>query len=244
MAGTSPQGKSLDFSVLEYDNYNDYILSFGTVKDNRYLGNRNTTTIIVQLGYRTTKIPYTQEEYRKRVDIALEAIRPKALHSGLFGDGLSPTSTDPVLLGFKSRELLNLNKIISTIAFTSYISTDGSEISGYIDLDMSWRNCIRQALKHTDWTAVFAGRSRLKPMPHHLSYSNPRYNMVRYTDSDNFLVVHHHRFGLMFMHRGDHKMITVGGQTNLYTGNAKRSMVYSPKFGYVVFYDHVVRKKV
>ncbi|KAH8282355.1 hypothetical protein KR054_006982 [Drosophila jambulina] len=238
------QGKSVDFSVLEFDNYNDYILSFGTLQDNRYLTNRNTITTIVQLGYRTTKIPYTLEEFSKRVEIALEAIRPKTLLIGLFSDALSPTNTDKVLLGFKSREKLNRHKIISTIVFTSYIDSEGSEISGYIDLDMSWRSCILEAIRHTDWRAVFAGRSRLKPMSNNLSYSNPRYNMVKYTDSDNFLVMHHHRFGLMFMHRGDHKMITVGGQTNIYTGNAKRSMVYSPKYGYVVFYDHVVRKKV
>ncbi|KAH8249300.1 hypothetical protein KR032_008386, partial [Drosophila birchii] len=236
--------KSVDFSVLEFDNYNDYILSFGTVQDNRYLANRDTTKIIVQLGYRTTKIPYTHEEYLKRVEIAQEAIRPKTNLIGLFSDGLAPTNTDPVLLGFKAREMFNRNKIISTIVFTSYVNNDGSEISGYIDLDQSWRNCILETMRHTDWRGVFAGRCRLKPMSHNLSYANPRYNMVKYTDSDNFLVVHHHHFGLMFMHRGDHKMITVGGQVNMYTGNAKRSMVYSPKYGYVVFYDHVVRKKV
>ncbi|XP_017048966.1 cilia- and flagella-associated protein 299 [Drosophila ficusphila] len=238
------QGKSVDFSVLEFDNYNDYITSFATVKDHRYLGNLSTIKTIVQLGYRTTKIPYTPDEYVKRVDIALEAIRPKTSHIGLFSDLLAPTNEDPVLLEFKSRELLNLNKILSTIVFTSYINVDGSEISGYIDLDMSWRNCYREALKHTDWRGVFAGRTRLKPMPHHLSYSNPRYNMVKYSDSDNYQVMHDHHYGLMFMHRGDHKMISVGGQFNMYSRNAKRSMVYSPKFGYVVFYDHFVRKKV
>ncbi|KAH8421154.1 hypothetical protein KR009_003818 [Drosophila setifemur] len=240
----SSQGKNVDFSVLEYNNYNDYISSFATVKDYRYLNNQSTIKTIVQLGYRTTKIPYSLEEYAKRVNIALEAIRPKTAHVGYFSDFMSPTNTDPVLLEFKSRELLNLNKILSTIVFTSYINIDGSEISGYIDLEMSWRNCFRETVKHTDWRGVFAGRTRLKPLPHHLSYSNPRYNVVKYTESDNYLVMHDHHFGLMFMHRGDHKMISVGGQTNMYTRNAKRSMVYSPKYGYVVFYDHVVRKKV
>ncbi|KAI8038120.1 hypothetical protein M5D96_009161 [Drosophila gunungcola] len=222
----SAQGKSIDFSVLEFDTYNDYITSFATVKDYRYLNNQNTIKTIVQLGYRTTKIPYTSDEYVKRVDIALEAIRPKTTHIGLFCDLMAPTNKDP------------------TIVFTSYINIDGSEISGYIDLEMSWRNCFRETMKHTDWRGVFGGRSRLKPMPHHLSYSNPRYNIVKYTDSDNYHVMHDHDYGLMFMHRGDHKMISVGGQTNMYSRNAKRSMVYSPKFGYVVFYDHIVRKKV
>ncbi|EDV31893.1 uncharacterized protein Dana_GF14314 [Drosophila ananassae] len=237
-------GKNVDFSVLEFDNYTDYINSFATVHDYRYLNNQRTIKTIVQLGYRTTKVPYTADEFAKRVNMAVEAIRPKTAHVGLFSDLMSPTNQDPVLLEFKAREPLNLNKILSTIVFTSYINIDGSEISGYIDLDMSWRNCFLQSLKHTDWRGVFAGRTRLKPMPHHLSYSNPRYNMVKYTQSDNYVVMHDHHFGLMFMHRGDHKMISVGGQHNIYSRNAKRSMVYSPKYGYVVFYDHFVRKKV
>lgn len=107
------QGKNVDFSVLEYENYNDYISSFATVKDYRYLSNQNTIKTIVQLGYRTTKIPYNTEEFIKRVDIALEAIRPKTVQVGYFSDALSPTNTDPVLLGFKSREKLNLSKILS-----------------------------------------------------------------------------------------------------------------------------------
>ncbi|KAH8244476.1 cilia- and flagella-associated protein 299 [Drosophila bipectinata] len=238
------QGKNVDFSVLEFENYNDYISSFATAQDYRYLNNQNTIKTIVQLGYRTTKIPYSSDEFAKRVTMAVEAIRPKTTHVGLFGDLMSPTNKDPVLLEFKARESLNRNKILSTIVFTSYVNVDGSEISGYIDLDMSWRNCFIQSLKHTDWRGVYAGRTRLKPLPHHLSYSNPRYNMVKYTQSDNYVVMHDHHHGLMFMHRGDHKMITVGGQHNIYTKNAKRSMVYSPKYGYVVFYDHFVRKKV
>ncbi|KAH8269351.1 hypothetical protein KR018_007031 [Drosophila ironensis] len=238
----SNQGKSVDFSVLEFENYDDYINSFATVMDHRYMNSHSTIKTIVQLGYRTTKIPYTINEFKKRVELALEAIRPKTSHHGYFSDVMSLKNKDPVLLEFKSRESPNLNKILSTIVFTSYIHSNGSEISGYIDLEMSWRNCTREALKHTDWRGVFAGRSRLKPMPHHLSYSNPRFNMIKYTDSDNYLVMHDHHYGLMFMHRGDHKMITVGAQTN--TKNAKRSMVYSPKYGYVVFYDHFVRKKV
>ncbi|XP_068151622.1 cilia- and flagella-associated protein 299 [Drosophila tropicalis] len=237
-------GKSIDFSVLDHNNYVDYIHSFATVNDRRYLNNRRTIKTIVQLGYRTTKIPYTELEYEKRRDIALQSIRPKMVGLSSFGSFLPAENQDPVLLEFKRRELPNLNKYLSTIIFTSYVHTDGSEISGYLDLDMSWRNALREALKHTDWKGVFEGRHRLKPMSHHLSYWNPRYGMLKYTASDNFLIIHDHQYGLMFMHKGDHKKISLGGQHNQYSKNAKRSMVYSPKYGYVVFYDHIVRKKV
>lgn len=106
-------GKNVDFSVLEFDNYTDYINSFASVQDYRYLSNQRTIKTIVQLGYRSTKIPYTAEEFAKRVGMAVEAIRPKTAHVGLFSDLMSPLNQDPVLLEFKFREPLNLNKILS-----------------------------------------------------------------------------------------------------------------------------------
>ncbi|XP_017153665.1 cilia- and flagella-associated protein 299 [Drosophila miranda] len=233
----------VDLSVLDFDTYNDYINSFATADDERFLSNQKIIKSIVQLGYRTTKVPYDNDEFDRRVLIAEQAIRPKTTTMGLLGDFMSPSNNDPVLLEFKRREVPNLNKYLSTIVFTSYISSDGYEISGYIDLDSSWRMGGSDT-KKIDWQCVFEGRCRVRPMAHHLSYSNARYNMVKYTHSDNYLVMHDHHFGLLFMHKGDHKIITVGGQVNLYSRNAKRSMVYSPKLGYVVFYDHLVRKKV
>ncbi|SPP86014.1 cilia- and flagella-associated protein 299 [Drosophila guanche] len=235
--------QQVDLSVLNFETYNDYINSFTTADDERFLSNRKVIKSIVQLGYRTTKVPYDQDEFDRRVNIAEQAIRPKTTKVGLLGDFMSPTNTDPVLLEFKRREIPNLIKYLSTIVFTSYQAKDGSEISGYIDLECSWRHAASD-IKKIDWKCVFEGRCRVKAMPHHLSYSNPRYNMVKYTDSDNYLVMHDHYYGLLFMHKGDRKIVTVGGQYNLYSKNAKRSMVYSPKLGYVVFYDHIVRKKV
>ena len=128
--------------------------------------------------------------------------------------------------------------------FTSTINTDGSEISGYIDLGMSWSNAFRKAFKHTDWQGVFEGRVRLKPMSHHLSYRNQRNNVVLFTDSDNFKVMHDHINGLTFMHKGDHKLIPVCGVKNAFSRNVARTMEVSPKYGTFVFYDHIVRKKV
>lgn len=126
-------GKNVDFSVLEFDNYTDYINSFATVHDYRYLNNQRTIKTIVQLGYRTTKVPYTADEFAKRVNMAVEAIRPKTAHVGLFSDLMSPTNQDPVLLEFKAREPLNLNKILSvskgTPPFLSIVTNLSSSLA-------------------------------------------------------------------------------------------------------------------
>ncbi|XP_030380663.1 cilia- and flagella-associated protein 299 [Scaptodrosophila lebanonensis] len=236
--------KIVDFSVLEFANYNEYLDSYITTKDRRYLGNRAITNYIVKLGYRSTKAPYKENEFEKRRELALLAIRPKIMGIQYYGDYLDPENKDPVLLEFRKREKPNLTKVLTSIVFTTFHRNDGSEISGYLDLDMSWRNAMREAVKHTDWRGVFEGRVRLKPMPHHLSYSNPHYNILKYTPSDNFSVLHDHDYGLLFMHKGDHKIISVGNQITKYSKNASRTMVYSPKLGYVIFYDHIVRKKV
>lgn len=128
--------------------------------------------------------------------------------------------------------------------FTTFIDTDGSEVSGYLDLGMSWANTRRKAVRHTNWPAVYEGRHRLEPMPHHLSYFNRKYNVLHYTDSDNFKVVHDGRYGMMFQHKGDRKILPVGGKWNPFSKNVTRTMAISPKQGTIVFYDHIIRKKV
>lgn len=128
---------------------------------------------------------------------------------------------------------------LQTIVFTSC-----GLLSGYIDLGMSWHNAFRNSFKHTDWKGIFEGHAMLKPRLHHLSYRNQRTNEVLFTDSDNFKVMHDDVLGMIFMHKGDHKLIPVAGAWNRFSKNVNRSMAVSPRYGTVVFYDHIVRKKV
>lgn len=131
--------------------------------------------------------------------------------------------------------------------FTTFVNHQGSEISGYLDLGMSWANTRRRAIRHTHWPAVYEGRDRLVPMPHHLSYFNRRTNTLNYTDSDNFKVIHHDHYGLVFLHKGDHNFIPVGNIKKYpisISKNVARSIAISQKQGTVVFYDHIIRKKV
>ncbi|EDW03059.1 cilia- and flagella-associated protein 299 [Drosophila grimshawi] len=236
--------KVVDTSVLGFATYEDYVNSFSTKNDIRYLGNIRVAGNLAKLGYRSTKTPYSEKEFVKRVDLAMLAIRPKITGIQPFSRFMSPDNTDPVLLEFKRREVPIFSKILATIVFARYTAPDSSDVSAYLDLGMSWQNTVRRAIRHTNWKGVYEGSARLLPMSHHLSYNNPRYNMLNYTDSDNFCVIHDHRYGLMFKHRGDHKYIPVGGSPTPFDKNVKRSISSSPKYGTMIFYDHTVRKKV
>ncbi|KAH8403006.1 hypothetical protein KR222_003096, partial [Zaprionus bogoriensis] len=232
-----------DFSVIGFKNHKDYLDSFTSKKDTMYLSNKETARRIVELGYRSTNVPYEEKEFEKRLDIAMQALRPKITGLEHFSIYMPENCKDPVLLEFKKREDPIYNKQLATIVFTSYVDSEGSEISGYLDLGMSWANTRRRAMRHTNWRAVYEGHDRLEPMPHHLSYSNQRSNILLYTNSDNFKVLHDHTYGMMFQHKGDHKIIPVGGKPNPFSKNVKRSMAIGSRQT-VVFYDHIVRKKV
>ncbi|XP_017848095.1 uncharacterized protein LOC108603640 [Drosophila busckii] len=236
--------KQVDLSVANYKDYEQYISSFTTAKDKLYLPNSRTAAGIIKLGYRSTKIPYDEEEYENRLNLAMQALHPKILGIVPFSRFIPPGTKDTVLLEFKKREVPNFTKRICTIVFITYTESDGSETSSYLDLEMSWKNAMRQVERHTPWQKVYEGHDRVKPLQHHLSYINHRSNFIKYTDSDNFRVLHDHQYGLMFMHIGDHKMIPVSNKPNPYSANVNRTMYLTARYGTIVFYDHVVRKKV
>ncbi|XP_034473506.1 cilia- and flagella-associated protein 299 [Drosophila innubila] len=231
--------ETVDLRLVYFKNYEDYLDSFTTKKDAMYLGNKKIARSIVKLGYRSTELPYEEREFARRTNLAKQSLRPKIMGIQPFSRFMSPDNTDPVLLQFKHRESQIFNKVLSTIVFISC-----ELISGYIDLGMSWHNAIRNSFKHTDWKGIFEGHAKLKPRSYHLSYRNNRNNEVLFNDSDNFKVMHDDVLGMIFMHKGDHKLIPVAGAWNKFSRNVNRSMADSPIYGTVVFYDHVVRKKV
>ncbi|XP_062142606.1 cilia- and flagella-associated protein 299 [Drosophila sulfurigaster albostrigata] len=236
--------KDVDFSLINFQSYDAYLDSFTTIEDACYLADAQVARRIAKLGYRSTKVPYSEKEFQQRHELAMQQLQPKIMGIEPFSNFMRSDCTDPVLLQFKLREIPIFSKKLSTIVFTTCIHGDGSEMSGYIDLENSWQSAMRRTFKHTNWRAIYEGKTKLKPKPQHLSFRNPRYNLLLYNDSDNFKVVHDHRYGMMFMHRGDHKLIPVSGKSTPFSKNVKRSMVHSPKFGTYIFYDHHVRKKV
>lgn len=83
----------------------------------------------------------------------------------------------------------------------------------------------------------------LRPKPTDLSYYNSRTNLTCHTHSDNYAIVNDYHHGLLFMHKGDRKKICADLNNDKYKGNSWRTMVFSPLYGHVILYDHIVRRK-
>lgn len=120
----------------------------------------------------------------------------------------------------------------------------GFEVSAYIDYDYSLRRANLKLEGHLNWSAIFEKQAPIIPKPTHLSYYDWHKGLVYYNDSDNYAVIHDVENGLIFMHKGDHKKICIDVTRELYKKNCTRSMIFSEKYGYVIFYDHVIRKKI
>lgn len=120
----------------------------------------------------------------------------------------------------------------------------GFEVSGYIDFEHSLKQSNLMVEGCTDWLGVFQERVLLRPKPTDLSFYDWHKGAVHYNHSENYVVLHDVENGLIFMHRGDHKKICVDILREMYTNNCTREMHFSEKYGHVIFYDHVIRKKI
>ena len=131
-----------------------------------------------------------------------------------------------------------------TIIFVKHRLKSGFEISGYIDYENSLRRANIHMEGSTNWAGIFEHQLPLVPKRTHLSFFDWHKGFVAYNDSENYAVVHDVEHGLIFMHKGDHKKICVDVSRELYKKNCSRSMVFSDRYGHVIFYDHVIRKKI
>lgn len=117
----------------------------------------------------------------------------------------------------------------------------GFDISGYIDYADSLLGCAVHRLGATNWRAVFEGRKLLCPNRNDLSFYDWESGNIHFNNTDNFEVMHVGT-SLMFKHIGDHKIISVNPSDFPNNDSVKRTFLYSPLYGYIVFYDHIVRK--
>ncbi|XP_055857514.1 cilia- and flagella-associated protein 299-like [Episyrphus balteatus] len=230
-----------DVFLLDCDTYEDYLDIYITRNDLRFLRNIRFSRMLVELGYRSTTEIYTPEQFNIRKAAAYEAMFPIKKSLILFHDGIQ--ITDPVLHELAEREKSNYQKILSTIIFLRHRQKSGFEISGYIDFENSLRKSNLKTDDSTDWKAVFMMRSLLRPKPTDLSFHNSRTNTTFNNESDNYAIINDHDHGLIFMHKGDRKKIFVNQDKGSGHANATRTMVFSPKYGHVILYDHIIRKK-
>ncbi|XP_030377781.1 cilia- and flagella-associated protein 299-like [Scaptodrosophila lebanonensis] len=233
---------SSDYKLLEFSTHKEYVASFARTEDHRYLQNSKLVKQIVQLGFRTKagKV-LSHDEFDDRKKLLKERLAPKVIETKLYCKYF--TGKDPVLRELAVREAPNVVQLISTIIFLQVRQRNGFYISGYID----YENSLRQASMHmpgaTNWRGIFEQRILLRPKPTDLSFYDWHKNYVSYSDNDNYRVAHRPKQGILFFHKGDHKMIPASSKLCEFSHNVERKMIYSDIYGYVVFYDHLVRKK-
>ncbi|XP_030561516.1 cilia- and flagella-associated protein 299-like [Drosophila novamexicana] len=228
-----------DFGLLQFENYSDYIKSFISIKDQRYMESSKAITQFVKLGYRTTTKIYECDEFEYIRNKTLELINPRiqlGLQCGQYIKG-----NDPGLRALAEREVPNLLQKLSTIIFLVVRQPSGFDISGYIDYTDSLHSYNLHLRCATNWKGVFEGRCKLRPKPTDLSYYDLHKKLVISNNSGNYQTMH---FGqsMAFMHRGDHKVIHLDSHHG--TGSVKRSMIQASSMGTLILYDHVVRKPV
>ncbi|XP_017084388.2 cilia- and flagella-associated protein 299 [Drosophila eugracilis] len=230
-----------DFSIAKFSNYQEYLQSFTTVEDYRYLPFHKTVVTLTKLGYREHRTFYMEDEFlsmKKQVEQLLNPTVSAQIYYSQYFKG-----TDPALRALVERETYNVQQEISTIIFLETSGRSGFAKSGYIDFEASLRNCRFKGPNAVDWRAVFEEKKMLKPQPSDIVFYDWKSRKIFSNDNDNYTVVAHPEYGLMFAHKGDHKNIPVTTKKNPFSSNVKRSMIRSNLYGFIILYDHYVRKK-
>lgn len=253
-------------NASNYNTYEEYLNSFINENDVRYMRNWSLSRKFVQdacglrcMGQLLSRAEF--EDQRRKQEI--EAKPSAFTESTLFGH--SYKGSDQVLQAFAEREFKLLCKQMSasideervcssfilffffctqTIVFLLMRSEKGLEVSGYIDLEQSFRESHYQNSLHcVNWPAIFEGKDKLMPRPYHLSFFNWQKNEVLFNNSDNFVVHSEGAHSLLMMHRGNHKIICVNAGCRCNNSrNAKRSIYSSNIYGQCIFFDHIRRK--
>ncbi|XP_037951986.1 cilia- and flagella-associated protein 299-like [Teleopsis dalmanni] len=231
-----------DLFLLNCDTYNDYLDTFITENDIRFVRNIGQVRRFVTLGYRSTGDIYTPQQFKDRQALAREVLWPQKRSWILYSQ--FKLSKDPFLRALAAREKPNAQKIISTIIFLQTQTKPGFQVSSYIDYSDRLRQSNLELSNCDNWRGIFRGKVMLKPRRTDLSFYDEHNSNSSYTDSDNYVVVNDVKHGLMFMHKGDHKMICVDTSHKEYKENCIRTVVFSKVYGYTALYDHVVRKKL
>ncbi|XP_033150616.1 cilia- and flagella-associated protein 299-like [Drosophila busckii] len=228
----------IDYNLLKFETYEDYLLSFIKIEDYRYLGGMRAIRRFVKLGYRTNAKVYEEHEYTKLRNQLLEYLNPKFNSAIFFGSYLKVN--DAALVALADREELNMMNKLATIIFLQVRQRSGFDLSGYIDYAKSLRDCIYKTPDHTNWRGVFEGRVALRPKPSDLSYYDWHKGIVSHNNTESFEALRSDD-GLIFKHKGDHKLIPVTTKPSIHEKNVQRTMIPSDIYGFIILYDHVVR---
>ena len=97
--------------LLDCPTYEDYLDTYITRNDIRFIRNVRFCRMLVELGYRSTAELYTPEQFEKHKSAVLESLWPTKKSTIYFSDKLK--IADPVLIELALREKANIQKNVS-----------------------------------------------------------------------------------------------------------------------------------
>jgi len=115
---------SRGMNLINFNHYQDYVDSFITIQDTRYLGNKEIQRNLIQnaCGKNCLGNLLTREQFYQRKEKELVLLKPRGLRGlQLFGDYLN--NKDEVLQQFANREKKLLEKQISVTFMCSEMCT-------------------------------------------------------------------------------------------------------------------------
>lgn len=221
--------------ATEFATYDDFLDSQIAPIDLYYLEDEELARQLVELGYRGSGEVIKREEFEAR-KLAAESIRVSkraTVQKALASHGIDLRNSQ-FLSALADREEQNREGKLTTILFIRDRNARGQEVSGYIDFG--------DRLKEEDFVQYFAGKKRLLPKQSDLSYYNWKTQTSKANPSSNFEIVDHGSSGLLFKNKKDRKIINVDAKESP-GDNTTRTVLQTPEYEHVVFYDHVTRRK-
>lgn len=105
--------------ILDYHSYDDYLDSFVTREDLRYLGSVASARMIAELGYRSTTDTLSRQQFDLRKALAMSEVFPAKRQHALACEGI--TIVDPFLSELALRERSNRLRMLSVKLTIEYL---------------------------------------------------------------------------------------------------------------------------
>uniref|UniRef100_A0A336KQS2 Cilia- and flagella-associated protein 299 n=1 Tax=Culicoides sonorensis TaxID=179676 RepID=A0A336KQS2_CULSO len=230
-----------DIRLLEFESYSNYLESFVTADDLRYLPSAKYARFVAELGYHSKTKILSKDEFERKKALVKEMLNPLRNQQILFSKEIE--ISDPVLQELAKCEKLNLDKELSTIIYLRHKTKKGVEISGYIDFEWSLKNARNRKENCIDWEAVFKGNKHLWPTVNDLGFYNWKTGISVSNNSDNYKFLCDPVRGLIFINQHDGEEISPDPTLPSPGTNTTRTLILdSPNYSHCVLYDHVLKK--
>jgi hypothetical protein len=243
-----------DSVAADFATYEDYLDAQITPLDLYYLEDKDLARQLVELGYRGQGEPVKRVDFeaRKRGTVKQpNNFRPKtpagdqATISVSANENSVETAANngehqlsPFLKALQEREEPLRQGRLSSILFLRFSTSKnggGHEVSGYIDLG--------DRLSQETFDKFYSGEQTLIPRIGDLSYYNWDTGKCQVNESGYFQVISENKAGLLFRNKRDRKIIRVDPKAES-TEETARVPIKSQEYLQVVFYDHIIRRKL